>query len=293
MAKEQIPHKILWLASYPKSGNTWFRAFLTALMNDGKVDINDMDSDGIFSSRDTFDLISEVSSRDLYDDEAKLMLADVYRQIAVERDSLSIVKVHDAFGPDPEGKNLIPEDVTLGAIYFIRNPLDIAGSLANHMNFSMDEAVNMLNNSMAYMAGKRNNLNKKIQFSQYISDWSSHVKSWTAKPSFPVYVMRYEDMLENTFDTFSKALNFIGWEYTPEQISRAMAASDFEKLSNQEAEKGFKEKPGKSMRFFRAGTKGNWEKELSGEQVKKIIAMHKQIMCEYKYLNKDEYKKIK
>ncbi len=152
MLKDRFPHKILWLASYPKSGNTWFRAFLTALMNEGTVDINKMGTDGIFSSRETFDFVSEIESRDLYDDEAKLLIADVYRQIATDKEELSIIKVHDAFEQNTEGMNLVPDDVTLCAIYFIRNPLDVAGSLANHMHFSIDDAINMLNNKNANMA---------------------------------------------------------------------------------------------------------------------------------------------
>jgi hypothetical protein len=284
MSKQLFPHKILWLASYPKSGNTWFRAFLTALLNDGEVDINQMASDGIFSSRETFDLVADIDSRDLYDDEAKLMVADVYRCIAAETNALSIIKVHDFFGPDPQGNNLVPEDVTQCAIYFIRNPLDIAGSLANHMNFSIEEAINMLNNSDACMAGQPGNLNKNMQFRQYLSDWSSHVNSWTLQPSFPVYVIRYEDALINTFESFTKALNFIGWQYSIERILNAALASGFDNLRKQEEEKGFKEKQFKTSNFFRSGITGSWEKELNKEQAKKIISMHRINLEKYKYL---------
>jgi len=283
MAKQQFPHKILWLASYPKSGNTWFRAFLSALMNEGEVEINNLKTDGIFSARNTFDFVTEISSRDLYDDEAKLMIADVYRNIALEKDSLSIIKVHDLFGQDTNGENIIPEDVTQCAIYFIRNPLDIAGSLANHNHSSIEVAIDMLNNGGAYLAQQKGNLNKNIQFRQYLSDWSSHITSWTKKPSFPVYVVRYEDMLADTFGTFSKILNNIGWEYTPEQILNAVNTSSFEQLRKQETEKGFLEKYAKSTKFFRAGTMNNWEKELNTEQVNRIILMHSEIMLKYNY----------
>jgi len=280
--KQLFPHKILWLASYPKSGNTWFRAFLTALMNNGEVDINDMRSDGIFSSRDTFDLVTDIDSRDLYDDEGKLIVADVYRYIAAERNSLSIIKVHDAFGPDPEGKNLIPEDITHCAVYFIRNPLDIAGSLANHMQFSIQEAVDMLNDSSACMVAQSGNLNRSMQFPQHLSDWSSHVNSWTLKPKFPVLVIRYEDMLDNAFEVFERTLDFIGWQCTSDEILRAISAASFEKLHHQETQKGFKENI-KANQFFRSGKKGNWEKELSKKHIMQIKSKHKNILEKYKY----------
>jgi len=284
MSKQQFPHKILWLASYPKSGNTWFRAFLTALMNDGVIDINRMNSDGIFSSRDTFDLVTDISSRDLYDEEVKLMIADVYRYIAAEEDLLNIIKVHDYFGDDPEGNILIPEDITHCAVYIIRNPLDIAGSLANHMNYSIQEAVDMLNNRNQFMASQQNNLNKYAQTRQYLSDWSSHVNSWTIKPSFPVIVIRYEDMLTNTFETFKKAIGFIGWQFTDEQILMAISATSFDILSQQEIEKGFKEKSAKSSKFFRTGVTGNWEKELNNIQADQIVSTHNNVMSKYHYI---------
>jgi len=282
MSKQKFPHKILWLASYPKSGNTWFRAFLSALMNEGKVDINKMDTDGIFSFRQSFDLVTDIDSRDLYDEEAKLIIADVQRFIASENDFLTITKIHDAFGTDPEGKNLVPEDVTHCALYFIRNPLDIAGSLAHHNQSSIEEAVAMLCNSNAVLGHQKNNLNKINQFSQYLSDWSSHVKSWTLKPTFPVLVTRYEDMLTDPFVTFSKAVEFCGLVYSPSDIRKAIASTSFDLLKQQETEKGFRERKG-SGQFFRKGSMGNWEEELSPDQIKRIKEMHREVMDQYGY----------
>jgi len=274
----------MWLASYPKSGNTWFRAFLTALMNDGVVDINKLNSDGIFSSRILFDMVTDINSRDLYDDEAKTMMADVFRYIATKEDLLSIIKIHDHFGKDKTGSTIIPEEVTHCAIYFIRNPLDIAGSLAHHMGQSIQEAVDMLNDPEACLVPQKNNLNKNPQIRQYLADWSSHVNSWIEYPSFPVYAMRYEDMLTNTFETFKKALEFTGWQFNDDQISKAISAVSFEKLSMQEAEHGFKERSEKNTRFFRSGITGNWEKELTAAQANQIISKHKDTMVKYHYL---------
>jgi len=280
---QQFPNKILWLASYPKSGNTWFRAFITALLNDGEVEINKLGTDGIFSARKIFDNCADIDSCDLYDAEVKLMIADVFRDLANKEKRMDIIKVHDAFEADMDGKNIIPEDVTHCAIYFIRNPLDIAGSFANHMHSGIQAAVDKINDTSSSLSPQTGNLNINRQFRQYLSDWSSHVNSWTLRPSFPVCVVRYEDMLENTFETFQKILAFIGWAYTPGQILKAMAASSFDALSRQEAEKGFNEKAPKSPKFFRSGTKGNWEFELTLGQIKEITAMHGKIMNKYGY----------
>jgi hypothetical protein len=283
MSRQLFPHQILWLASYPKSGNTWFRAFLTALMTEGGVEINKLKTDGIFSDRFIFDYCADIESRDLYDRESRVMIAEVYRYLASERSKLSIIKIHDALTVDPEGNSIVPADVTRCAIYFIRNPLDIPGSLANHNSTTIQESVNVLNNKNARLLSQTGNLNRYPQFRQYLFDWSSHVNSWTINPPFPVCVIRYEDMLSDTFGTFQKILQFVGMEYTPEQINKAIEASSFEALKKQETEGGFREKPIKSNSFFRSGKNGNWEKELNSEQIQSILAMHKEVMERYNY----------
>ena len=137
MPDNNILNRILWLASYPKSGNTWMRAFLTAIHSGGDIHLNKLNTDGIFASRQIFDECSDIESEALYDDEAKTMVADVYRYYSQRRDKLNILKIHDAFSSDKYGIPIVPSDVTHCAIYIIRNPLDIAGSLANHNNSSI------------------------------------------------------------------------------------------------------------------------------------------------------------
>src|SRR5258706_1512744 len=90
--------KIIWLASYPKSGNTWFRAFLTALLGNGDLNINQMKTDGIFSSRGIFDDATDMDSTYLLDSEVKLLLPEVFTHVIsqYEKDRL-FVKIHDAY----------------------------------------------------------------------------------------------------------------------------------------------------------------------------------------------------
>ena len=278
-------NKIIWLISYPKSGNTWFRAFLTALFSNGELEINRLKTDGIFASRRIFDYYSEIDSRDLYHVESRQMIADVYRSYANdnEADEHKIIKVHDAFETDIEGNSIFPQDVTHCAIYIIRNPLDLAGSMANHFNINIQEAVNMLNKRNAHMTNQSGNFNKYPQFRQLISDWSSHVNGWTLAPPFPMFVVRYEDMLTNAIDIFKKSIHFIGGEYTTQQIAEAAKACSFQELSKQEKEKGFHEKSRRSPVFFRSGTMKNWERELTAEQIDEIRAIHKDTMQRYSY----------
>jgi len=281
----KTPKKIVWLASYPKSGNTWFRAFLTALLGDGDLNINEMKTDGIFSSRGIFENCTDVDSTYLYDSEVKNLLPEVFEHQAglYQKDRL-FVKIHDAYTENRNEMPIVPDSPTLCALYFIRNPLDVAGSFANHNNSTIDEAIQLMNSPKGSLAHQSKNRNVNNQFKQLMLSWSGHVESWTATLPFPVMVIRYEDMLADTKNTFMKAAEFMGIGVTMEQITLAIEETKFEKLQQQEAKGGFTEKNKKSKSFFRKGVAGGWENELTAEQVKEIIEHHKEVMGCYNYL---------
>lgn len=277
--------KIVWLASYPKSGNTWFRAFLTALLNDGKVDINNMPSDGIFSSSKLFTDYTGLDPALLYQDEINALRSNVFNLMAEESPKAKLFnKIHDAYTFTSAGLPLIPSESTLCAIYIIRNPLDIVSSFANHMNSSIDEAIKTMNDPGAYIVQPLNSNNIHAQFNQILLGWSDHVKSWTANLPFPVFVLRYEDMLNDTIPVFKKAIDFIGIDTTLQNIESALAATSFKKLQKEEMEKGFNEKSVRNSIFFRKGVAGGWEHELSEKQIRLIVENHKKVMKLFNYI---------
>ena len=284
MIEPSILKKIIWLASYPKSGNTWFRAFLTALLNDGELDINEMKTDGIFSSRLIFENLTDIDSTELYDDEVKNMLPYVFHDLSSGylREQL-FIKIHDAYTLNTNKLPIVPTEPTLCAVYFIRNPLDIAASLANHNGSTIDEAITLMNNPKGDLASQKGNFNVNSQFRQLMLSWSGHVESWTNSLPFPVLVLRYEDMKAETLSTFTKAVEFIGITAHREQIEYAIKASQFEQLQQKEQEKGFAEKSIRSKYFFRKGQTGGWKNELTEEQALLILANHKNTMEYYGY----------
>lgn len=284
MSKDVFPNKVIWLASYPKSGNTWFRAFMTALFGEGEIEINHLKTDAIFSSREIFEQMCDVDSAELYEDEIRLMQPIAIKALAEEQPRTFIMKVHDAYSYNSEGEPIIPTEATHCAIYLIRNPLDVVGSFANHNAGTIDDAIALMNYEQGTLAGFRPRKSLNNQIAQLMYSWSGHVNSWTTKPDFPVHVIRYEDMNADPFNTFKKAIQDIGWNYTDEQIARAVEATSFEKLSSQEKEKGFQEKNARSAVFFRSGKSGNWKNELTEEQAKLIIDAHREVMAKYDYL---------
>jgi hypothetical protein len=275
--------KIVWLASYPKSGNTWFRAFLTALLNPGltEIDINNMHPSTIASSRQLFDELTGISSSDLTSDEIDRLRPMVYRQNAKESDEIIYQKVHDAFTVLPDGKSLFPEDITKAVVYFIRNPLDIAVSFAHHLNISIDKTISLMDNPNYAFCPYNDRLHNQLR--QKLRTWSGHVKSWVDNSGLPLIVIRYEDMKVKPIETFAKVITFMGLDKNMHEIEKALELSSFDRLKKQEEKNGFLEKNTSSPSFFRKGLSGDWENFLSPDQVKRIKEHHGSMMNRFEY----------
>lgn len=275
---------IIWLASYPKSGNTWFRIFLTNLLRDSDepASINDLKRTPIASSRNLFDEYVGFDSSDLDADEIDLLRPEIYLKIASEAKENIYQKIHDAYIILDNGQPLIPAEASKCAIYFIRNPLDVAVSFAYHSNIDFNASIRNMNNNNYSFCSKNDRLHNQLR--QKLLTWSNHVKSWTEQKEIPVLVVRYEDMIDNTFKEFKKIVDFIGIETNDKKIEKAINFSSFSELQKQEEQFGFNEKAPKSEKFFRKGKVGSWKEELTKEQVEKIIENHQIVMKKFGYL---------
>ena len=270
---------INWLASYPKSGNTWFRSFLTSLFNSAEVDINDLTEGNIFSVRSTFEEVMDVDSTLFSDNEQNLMHSRVYQFLSNQSDTDLFFKIHNAYLFDQLNNPVVPNEATKSAIYFVRNPFDVVISFSNHNNKSIQKTIEDIKNEKLALSTEQGR-----QFVQPLLSWSNHFKSWTTKPNFPVYIVRYEDMLSDTFNVFKGIIQKIGLEYSDNAIKKAIESTSFEKLKKQENEKGFIEKNPDSPRFFNNGKSGTWHGKLTNDQINEIISVHGDVMKELGYL---------
>jgi hypothetical protein len=280
--------KIFWLASYPKSGNTWMRVFLHNLLwnDDGAFDINDMHKAQSAARRDIFDETVGVDSADLSHDEAEWLKPEVYEHFAAQSDEPIFLKIHDAFTYTDSEKQrpLIPPRATAKVAYILRNPLDVAVSSANHSAITIEKAVENMANE-AYCLGKSTTSHGK-QLRQRLLSWSSHVQSWVRAPGMDIHVVRYEDLKHSPLETFSALVRFLGYEHSEAKIKRAIEASAFSRLQQQEKEKVFAEKPQRCPAFFHQGKTGYWRDFLSGAQAEAMIKKHGHVMRQFGYLNK-------
>ena len=279
----------IWLASYPKSGNTWLRILIAALAIDetGEIDINDLPQQhGIASARAPFEQWMLVDSGLLTHDEADALRPRLFAQRfgpTADDDTegappVRFVKVHDAYTLTASGEPLLAgRRAADGAVLVVRDPRDVAASLANHHSSTIDEAIAFMADPRASYSEHRTR--RSPQFRQRVLSWSGHAASWLDQPDLPVHVVRYEDLQADAAAVLAGVLAFAGWSASEAQARRAAARGAFAELQRQEREKGFRETPvGMTDLFFRRGRSGGWRDELTAAQAASIETAHGAMM---------------
>jgi hypothetical protein len=285
----------IWLASYPKSGNTWFRILVANLWSkhDTPIDINLIDStDSIASARNPFDQQTLIDSSLMTNDEIDRLRPATYAYAAsgetlADPDDpcfpVRFVKAHDAYTLTDGGEPIMAgARGAAGAILFVRDPRDVASSFAHHMHCSVDKAIGRMGDSDFCFAGASDRLDR--QFRQRLLGWSGFARSWLDQRDIPVHLVRYEDMLTDTAATALAALRFAGVEPDPARLDRAIAFASIDELQRQETEVGFREAPRKVRNFFRSGTAGGWRDGLSRGQIARIEHDHGTMMDRLGYI---------
>lgn len=269
---------LVWLASYPKSGNTWFRIFLANLAaGDGApVDINDLDlHGGLASAREEFEAATMLESGLMSHDEIDSLRPHVYERIARDCSDLCWMKVHDAYTALPSGEPLLGR-AGRAAIYLVRDPRDVAVSFAHHNGSTIDTAIAFMNRTDSALGDGP--MRSTGQLRQKLRGWSGHAATWLDQRDVPVHLLRYEDLKADPVARFGAALAFAGQESRVEDVEAAVAHSDFSALQRREREAGFAERGTPLAPFFRAGQAGGWREVLSAEQRTRIEDAHAPMM---------------
>ncbi len=274
---------ILWLASYPKSGNTWLRIFLANLFADSQsaFDINDLGR--FFYGEMSADLYENVAGKPvaaMSDYEIHQLRPRVHRLLTSLRPETVIVKTHNAIAMR-DGIATITPETTEGAIYVVRNPLDVVSSYADHYGLSVDDAIDA-------MASPENRVaTAPSAVFQYLGDWSGHVRSWSQADGLRCHVVRYEDLSNKPVDSFAAITAFLGMKVPRGRVRRAVRNASFNEVKRQERKRGFAEKSRHAEAFFRQGKANQWRDNLTPEQVERIVASHGGTMAEFGYLPRD------
>ena len=271
---------IFWLASYPKSGNTWTRSFIVALTgqlqsDQQELDINELKTGAIASDRNWIEVGLGLSLEDNSCAEIELLRPMAYQFWHQQAQQPQYHKVHDAYVLNTRQQPLFPADAAKGVLYIVRHPYDVTVSLAHHNGMSLQQAVDAMCNSDYRLVKKKNSINAQVQ--QRLLNWSEHVSSWLDSPH-RVHLMRYEDMHRSAQTTFSKLADFLEISADSQQIKQAIAASSFKKLQEKELQQGFREKPVVAERFFRSGIMGEGQAKLTSAQQQQLADCHAAMM---------------
>lgn len=285
--------KSFWLASYPKSGNTWLRILLANLARDGDapVDINAIDSsDGIASARRPFDNHLLISSALLSHDAVDLLRPALHTHLATTSAShmspkdmpVRFVKTHDGYTLNGQGEPVLGGvHAAAGALLIVRDPRDVAVSFAHHFRRSIDEAITEMGNGDHCFAAMPRS--QSMQLRQRLLGWSGFAASWLDQRDMPVHLIRYEALHTAPHATIAAALAFVGWQVSADTIDRAIDAAMIDKLQRQEAEHGFGESGLRQHHFFRKGMAGGWRDDLNPAQIAKIEQDHWPMMQKLGY----------
>jgi hypothetical protein len=278
-----------YLASYPKSGNTWCRVFITELRRLAGLDgaeataaaaaqerelrlNHNLATGSIVSSRHWLDDQLGIDSADLRPEEIDKLRGQVGHQLALYSESLRYHKVHDAFvSPDSGGRPVVPTEGCRGAVVVIRDPADVAVSLSHFFSWPLERCVDFLLDDEAALCRSRKRGGQQVR--QFMGSWANHLRSWTDQDAIPVLVLRYEDLLMAPEREFQRLAAFLELPADCNLIAAAAFNTRFDKLRAKEDEEGgFQERPSGCERFFRSGRSGEGREQLSADQLERLQA---------------------
>lgn len=281
---------IIWLASYPKSGNTLLRSMLSSyyFSKDGKFEFE------LLKNIHQFPNISLFKNLNINtDDELEVVKNYIKVQKIINKqdgNKLRFLKTHSSLN-DINGYKFTDLNNSLGVIYIVRDPRNIVRSFANHSQISPEEAKQNLVN-LKILGGKNDPVNKTTV---HIGSWSSNFKSWMEFKKVNKYLLiKFEDLISQPEKVFRLILNFVH-ELTKTQLDiddiklkNTIKTTSFEYLLKLEEKENFSESATQSqekyVKFFKYGDKENLIKSLPTQINKELEDQLSKEMIELGYL---------
>jgi hypothetical protein len=275
---------IIWIASYPKSGNTWIRSFLSSYIytNDGTFNFN------LLNKIDQFPLLKYYNKINLYPKNlSEAAQGWVTAQQVINLDNkIHFMKTHNAMCTI-NGNPFTNKENSLGAIYIVRDPRDILISYSNFLNMNYSETLNELTrkNNTSFL---NDTVDTKNIVGSLMGSWSENFNSWEKYNLTKKIIIRYEDLISNPYETFLKIITYLnnlyGLEINKKKIQMSIESTKFVNLQNLEKRNMFFEKSKNTKVFFREGKIKQWEKKLDIKMLNKIKEKFSKEMIKLGYL---------
>ena len=279
---------IIWISSYPKSGNTWVRALLSSYFysKDGNFHFDLLEHIKEFPKHS--DYLNEISVSRNIAEIAKEWIPAQRKLNLKHNNSTFFLKTHSTIC-NVEGSHFIDKENSLGAIYVVRDPRNVILSLSNHFDLSIEKSLEMICNKKQIITNPTKK-NRYIGFT-VLSDWQNHYRTWKNCKLVEVKIVKYEDLILSPKNTFISILNFINKfmqvDIDEDRIKNVLMSTEFSKLQQSENKYGFKESSnmsGFNKKFFNLGPKNDWRHILDDRNRNKIEKCFQVEMKELGYL---------
>ena len=282
---------IFWIASYPKSGNTWLRILLASYYytKDGIFDNNVLKYIEQFPQKKFFDKFNYDSK--IIIDTAKFW---VKAQEIINKDKkIRFFKTHNFFGAI-NNHNFTNRENSIGGVYVVRDPRNVITSLKNFYEMNDEKAFKFMTSKNQYIYDFHKFEENGYSDFQLISSWDSNFESWKVQKKIPIKIIKYEDLLNETYSVINDIIDFINKttnskdKINKNKIKNAVSSSLFSKLKEKEKNEGFFEAPQSKLRdskipFFNLGPKNNWKKILNDDLKDKLNNVFKKQLDELSY----------
>ncbi len=273
--------KNIFLASYPKSGNTWMRAIIANLYNfDKEFNLKTLKSIPLLSIKKNFDEFENKIYSDnniLHFDWVSQNIIECQKILNNKSNHLNIFKTHSV-----RHKKFTNETVNAGFIYIVRDPRDIVVSFKNFSGKKFDEIINELLFQKKLMI----NTNGAMEL---LSTWDLHVQSWLNYNTVPRLIIKYEDLKSNTKEIvlnikkFLNKIHKLNINLSDNQIDKIIQNTNFNNLKKLENQNDFDEASNHS-KFFRSGNSNQWKDVLSKTQLQLIENNLQTLMKYFNYI---------
>ena len=283
---------IFWIASYPKSGNTWLRTLISSYYysKDGIYSDNIIKRIGQFPEKRHFTEFKY--DQNIITDTSRLWIK---AQQKINQDKqLRFFKTHNAFGA-LNNQKFTDRENSIGCIYIVRDPRNIITSLKNHYEMNDEQALKWMANEKQFIYDVQNLEKDGYSDFQFISSWETNYKSWTVQKQIPIKLVKYESLLNETYMVFKDIVEFINKltginkKIDRERLKNSVQSTSFIKLKNNEKKHGFSEailskKSNKKIPFFFLGPENDWRKILSHDLKTKLNKTYERNLKELSYI---------
>ena len=280
---------IVWIVSYPKSGNTLVRSMLSALISsklygtDGSIDLKRL---SLIPQFPTYNYFKESVPENALTDIEKLCKYWIKIQKEINSNKkINFLKTHH-LRCSVNGYNFTDINNTAGVIYIVRDPRNVFTSLKNYFGYTDEKTIEAMSCETWYLSPLAEQEPKEIH--TLIGSWCSNYNSWT-KNNKNLLLIKYEDLINNKKKEIKKIINFIKkitpFEHTSQEIKNCIHSSNFEKMKIMEREGDINLKHSNTKGdFFNLGVKNDWKKLLSNKIIEKIENKFRKEMKELGYL---------